>query len=325
MDENIESFINYSENKTNSKLKRKLLTCVINAEFNVIGNFLKDQKTKRAFFVREMHGISSIFNHDKDENKFFLIFPKKKGVNLEIKDFMINNLNSNNILTDLFLLKGELLFSKEWESYKKFVTRYISITKENFNNKDSINIYSNKENIINNNSNFLDNIISFYIDVKDNSTVIINEIIYDLNESISSRFYDISVIFFNKLKKYFEKNFKIYICNESILINRNILQTFKFIMSRKIFYNKRFEIKDIQKFEDEINIYVDITDKTFPDSVYQSRCHLLKLSDVSCFVSIISLIDVKYFSLNKRFNTLKAAIIVVLKLLKNNIEKELIQ
>jgi hypothetical protein len=171
----------------------------------------------------------------------------------------------------------------------------------------------------------LDNIISFYIDVKDNSTVIINEIIYDLNESISSRFYDISVIFFNKLKKYFEKNFKIYICNESILINRNILQTFKFIMSRKIFYNKRFEIKDIQKFEDEINIYVDIRDKTFPDSVYQSRCHLLKLSDVSCFVSIISLIDVKYFSLNKRFNTLKAAIIVVLKLLKKNIEKELIQ
>ena len=325
MDENIESFINYSENKANTKLKRKLLTCVINAEFNVIGNFLKDQKTKRAFFVREMHGISSIFNHDKDDDKYFLIFPKKKGVNLEIKDFMINNLNSNNILKDLFLLKGELLFSKEWESYKKFVTRYISITKENFNNKDSINIYSNKENIINNNSNFLDNIISFYIDVKDNSTVIINEIIYDLNESISSRFYDISVIFFNKLKKYFEKNFKIYICNESILINRNILQTFKFIMSRKIFYNKRFEIKDIQKFEDEINIYVDIRDKTFPDSVYQSRCHLLKLSDVSCFVSIILLIDVKYFSLNKRFNTLKAAIIVVLKLLKKNIEKELIQ
>ena len=325
MDENVESFINYSENKSNIKLKRKLLTCVINAEFNVIGNFLKDQKTKRAFFVREMHGLSSVFNHEKDENKFFLIFPKKKGVNLEIKDFMINNLNSNNILQDLFLLKGELLFSKEWESYKKFVTRYISITKENFNNKDSINIYSNKENIINNNSNFLDNIISFYIDVKDNSTVIINEIIYDLNESISSRFYDISVIFFNKLKKYFEKNFKIYICNESILINRNILQTFKFIMSRKIFYNKRFEIKDIQKFEDEINIYVDIRDKTFPDSVYQSRCHLLKLSDVSCFISIISLIDVKYFSLNKRFNTLRAAIIVVLKLLKKNIEKELIQ
>lgn len=325
MDENVESFINYSENKANTKLKRKLFTCVINAEFNVIGNFLKDQKTKRAFFVREMHGLSSVFNHEKDENKFFLIFPKKKGVNLEIKDFMINNLNSNNILQDLFLLKGELLFSKEWESYKKFVTRYISITKENFNNKDSINIYSNKENIINNNSNFLDNIISFYIDVKDNSTVIINEIIYDLNESISSRFYDISVIFFNKLKKYFEKNFKIYICNESILINRNILQTFKFIMSRKIFYNKRFEIKDIQKFEDEINIYVDIRDKTFPDSVYQSRCHLLKLSDVSCFVSIISLIDVKYFSLNKRFNTLKAGIIVVLKLLKKNIEKELIQ
>ena len=322
MNENVESFINYSENKANIKLKRKLLTCVINSEFNVISNFLKDPKTNKAFFLREMHGIASIFDRDNDDSKYFLIFPKQKGVNLEIKDFMINNLNSNNILKDLYLLKGELLFSKEWESYKKFVTRFIPITKENFNNKDNININSN---IINNNSNFLDHIISYYIDIKDNSTVIMSEIIYDLNESIVTRFYDISAIFFNKLKKYFEKNFKIYMCNESILINRNILQTFKFIMSRKLFYNKRFEIKDIQKFEDEINIYVDIRDKTFPDSVYQSRCHILKLSDISCFVSIISLIDVKYFSLNKRFNTLKAAIIVVLKLLKQNIEKELIQ
>ena len=322
MNENVEPFLNYSENKANNKLKRKLLTCVINAEFNVISNFLKDPKTNKAFFLREMHGIAAIFDGDNDDSKYFLIFPKQKGVNLEIKDFMINNLNSNNILKDLYLLKGELLFSKEWESYKKFVSRYIPITKENFNNKNSININSN---IINNNSNFLDHIISYYIDIKDNSTVIISEIIYDLNESIFARFYDITAIFFNKLKKYFEKNFKIYMCNESILINRNILQTFKFIMSRKIFYNKRFEIKDIQKFEDEINIYVDIRDKAFPDSVYQSRCHILKLSDVSCFVSIISLIDVKYFSLNKRFNTLKAAIIVVLKLLKQNIEKELIQ
>ena len=324
MDENVESFPNYSENKTNSKLKRKLFTCVINAEFNVISNFLKDNKAKRAFFLREMHGVSSLLNFDNDKDKYFLFFPKKKGLNLEIKDFMINNLNSSKILKDHYLLKGEYIFSKEWESHKQFISRNIPITKENFDNKDNIIIYSSKENIIRN-SNFMDHLISFYIDVKDNSTVIISEIVYDLNESIFSRFYDISVIFFNKLKKYFEKNFKIYICNESILINRNILQTFKFIMSRKIFYNKRFEIKDIQKFEDEINIYVDIRDKTFPDSVYQSRCHILKLSDISCFVSIISLIDVKYFSLNKRFNTLKAAIIVVLKLLKQNIEKELIQ
>ena len=48
MDENIESFINYSENKTNTKLKRKLLTCVIKAEFNVIGNFLR-QKSQKTF------------------------------------------------------------------------------------------------------------------------------------------------------------------------------------------------------------------------------------------------------------------------------------
>ena len=94
-------------------------------------------------------------------------------------------------------------------------------------------------------------------------------------------------------------------------------------MSRKIFYNKRFEVKEIQKFDDEISIYVDIRDKTYPDSVYQTRCHILKLSDISCFASIISLIDIKFFNL-ERFTTLKAAISLSLKLLKKNIEKEMI-
>ena len=95
-------------------------------------------------------------------------------------------------------------------------------------------------------------------------------------------------------------------------------------MCLKAFQNKRFEIKEIQKYKEEINIYIDIRDKLFPDSVYQAKCIILKLSDISSFVSILLLIDLNYFSLSKRFSTLKAATILVLKCLKKNIEKEII-
>ena len=103
------------------------------------------------------------------------------------------------------------------------------------------------------------------------------------------------------------------------------MQIFNYILSLKAFRNDRFEIKDIQKFNDEINIYIDIKDKTYPNSVYKIRCHILKLSDISCFITIISLIDINYFNLKERFTTLKEAIIFVLKLLKKKIEKEIIQ
>ena len=53
-------------------------------------------------------------------------------------------------------------------------------------------------------------------------------------------------------------------------------QIFKYIISLKIFYQKRFIIKDIQKYEDEINIYLDIQDKIYPDSFYRTRLHNTK-------------------------------------------------
>ena len=109
------------------------------------------------------------------------------------------------------------------------------------------------------------------------------------------------------------------------VINRSITQVFNYIMSRKLIYHKKFEIKDIQKFKEEINIYVDVKDQIYPDSYFQCRCHILKLSEISCFVSVIALIDVKHFSFSKRFITLKAAIIIVLKKLKQKIESEVIK
>jgi hypothetical protein len=168
-------------------------------------------------------------------------------------------------------------------------------------------------------------VFSFYSDINNSSTVLINEIYYNLGENEINRVCDILNIYYEKGKNFISKNLNIYLCCESTLINRSITQVFNYIMSRKLIYHKKFEIKDIQKFKEEINIYVDVKDQIYPDSYFQCRCHILKLSDISCFVSVIALIDVKHFSFSKRFITLKAAIIIVLKKLKQKIESEVIK
>lgn len=317
-----ESKLKYLKDNIYSQLKKLIFPINIKVEFNMIMNFLKDMKNLRAFVLREMHGICSakvINGINYNENfEFCFIFPKKKGEFLEIKDFMANNIKSNNSLSNNYIYRGKIIYIEEWENYKKIIIRFYLLNSNNENN----NIIKNS---VNEKSNFIDVTLSFYIDINDNSTVIINELLYDIKENEFSRFNDLMKIFFKKIKCFLEKNFNTYICNESILINRSIGQIFNYIMSLKIFYNKRFEIKEIQKFKNEINIYIDIRDKQYPESVYHSRCHILGLSEISSFVTIITLIDVKYFSLNKRLSTLKAAIILVLKLLKRNIEKEIIE
>ena len=307
----------------NCNLKQKLLPVILKVEFNMIMDLLNDPKIFRIFFVREMHGIASsnFFSSKLIKDKcFFIIFPKKKGDILKIDDFLINKINNNNILDNYYMYNFKMIHFEQWEKHRKIILRF------NLLNKDKN--YNNNNNFINNNSdsklsNYIDIKISLYLDINDNSTIIINEFLYDLNESEFSRFYDISNIYYQKLKIYFEKNLKFYFCNESALINRSMKQIFNYIMSLKIFHHERFEIKEIEKFKEEINIYVNIRDKNYPDSIYQAKCIILKLSDISSFVSILLLIDVNYFSLSKRFSYLKAAVIVVLKLLKKKIEKEI--
>ena len=314
--------INNSE-YINCNLKQKLLPVILKVEFNMIMDLLNDPKIFRVFFVREMHGIASsnFFSSKLIKDKcFFIIFPKKKGDILKIDDFLINKINNNNILDNYYMYNFKMIHFEQWEKHRKFILRFNLLNKDKNYNKNNNSINNNSDSIL---SNYVDIEISLYLDINDNSTIIINKFLYDLNESEFSRFYDISNIFYQKLKIYFEKNLKFYFCNESALINRSMNQIFNYIMSLKIFHHERFEIKEIEKFNEEINIYVNIRGKNYPYSIYQAKCIILKLSDISSFVSILLLIDVNYFSLSKRFSYLKAAVIVVLKLLKKKIEKEI--
>ena len=312
------------------KLKRKIQAITFQVEFDTLMNLLKDTKSMRTFFFREMHGICAVYGNEEKElsykNESFLLFPKKKDEILEINEFFQNNFKSNHIFVNNYVFKVKLIYNEEWEKYKKIIFRYEI---QNKDKKTSKNLSSDEnENINNNNledSKFVDVIFSFYLDINNSSTILINELYYNLGENIINRLCDIFNIYYEKAKIFISKNLNIYLCTESILINRSITQVFNYIMSRKLIYHKKFEIKDIQKFKEEINIYVDVKDQIYPDSYFQCRCHLLKLSDISCFVSVVSLIDVKHFSFSKRFHTLKAAIIIVLKKIKQKIESEVIE
>ena len=323
--------LEFWKNNIYPKLNRKLKTLSFQVEFNTLMNLLKDSKTMRTFLVREMHGFLAVYKDNQKEfstkDEFFLIFPKKKTEILELNEFLHNNFHSKHLFVNNIVLKGKLIYNEEWEKYKKAIYRFeLQNNDEEMksNKKKNIDV---KNEIINNNEDmyFVDSVFSFYLDINNSSTILINELYYNLEENDISRFCDILNVYYEKANNFINKNLNMYLCTESTLINRSMTQTFNYIISRKLLYHKKFEIKEIQKYKDEVNIFVDIKDQIYPDSYFQCRCHILKLSEISCFVSVIALIDVKHFSFSKRFLTLKSAIIIVLKKLKKKIESELIE
>ena len=334
-EKDVEITLEHLNKNVYSKLKRKIKTLSFQVEFNTLMNLIKDMKAMRTFMLREMHGICAVYKDEQKEfsskDEFFLIFPKKKNENLELNEFLLNNFNTNHIFVNNYVLKGKLIYNDEWEKYKKVIYRFVCQNKGKgtiFSKNKSKN---DKNEIINNSTDstedlyFIDAVFTFYLDINNSSTTLINEIYYNIGENEINRVWDILNIYYEKANEFISKNLNMYLCTESILINRSMTQIFNYIMSRKLFYHKKFEIKEIQKFKDEINIFVDIKDQIYKDSFFQCRCHILKLSEISCFVSVIALIDVKHFSFSKRFHILKSAIIIILKKLKEKIESELIE
>jgi hypothetical protein len=85
-----------------------------------------------------------------------------------------------------------LIYNEEWEKYKKIIFR---CEIQNKDKKTSKNLSSDEnENINNNNledSKFVDVIFSFYLDINNSSTILINELYYNLGENIINRLCDV--------------------------------------------------------------------------------------------------------------------------------------
>ena len=139
-DKNSQLTFEFLKNNVYNKLKLKIITITLQAEFDTLMNLIKDKKSMRTFMLREMHGICAILGRSQKEyslkGELYYIFPKKKDDILEINEFFQNNFKSNNILVNNYVYKGKIIYNEEWEKYKKVIFRFESQNKEKQVNKN---------------------------------------------------------------------------------------------------------------------------------------------------------------------------------------------
>lgn len=330
------------------KLRRKISVVSFKAGYDMMKQIYKDLKAMRILASRELHGVLLIRelndNKNNDSHNFSVntnqnyiwVFPKKSNVLLEMNDLNINNLPSDSYFNKNYIYLVRILIVENWESHMFYVFRFIKqFPNKNINNSINNNSisYNSKGNFIENKmdwnynfegKNFIDNVLSLYSDISDNSTKKVNEIYTDLSEKELERFCEVFEVFTKKLKVFVQKNLNIYLCNESILINRSLNQILNYILSCKAFSSERFKITKIIKGNDSVEIFVEIKDKFVKNSNYQTKFCIQSLSEISCYVLIMHMIDIKIFDLENRLIRLKTYTNYVLKTLKKKLENELI-
>lgn len=324
-----------------NKLKRKIISESFDAEFDMLNQTLRDRKSIKTFITREMHG--SLFYKIINSDQYILIYPKKDNEVFGINDFYTNNNYSNTILMKNHIFLCKWIAYDESENHSLTIIRLIKqIPKDNDNN-NSINTNNKNKKLTNINfgyfslninlrddfdnpnlENYFDEIISLYSDLSDNSTMMIIELYSNLSTKELERYAELTTVFNQRFKIFIKKNLNIYLCNESIIINRSLNQIFNYVISCKAFLNDRFKIKDIVKGVDTIEIFIETKDKFVPNSKYQTKLCIQSLSDISCFVLVMHMIDIKVFDIQTRLLRLKTYTSYVVKLLKKKIENELI-
>ena len=202
--------LEYLNKNVYSKFKKKIKTLTLQVEFDTLLNLLKDKKAMRTLILREMHGIYALFCENKDDfltkGDNYVVFPKKSNETLEINEFFLKNINSNHIYINNYVFKINLIYEEEWEKYRKIIYRFEIQNKDKQTKK---NIPKNQNEYINNNlhnsNNFVDLILSYYSDINNYSTFLINEVSYNLGENEINRVCDILNIHFEKVKNFISK------------------------------------------------------------------------------------------------------------------------
>ena len=185
------------------KIKSKRLIFQIKVEYNIITSFLFDSNILSSFFQKELNNnccqtsfkaqrTSKNNNNEKNDNYFILS-----------EDSMNANSNSFNVKT---------IYKKQCLNHSILILRLTKKVCPNLINKENTNKIEE----------FLDSVISFYIDIKDNSTILLNELYSNLSDEILSKFDKFLNIFYEKLKIFVKTKMNKYYCFESILIEKGM-------------------------------------------------------------------------------------------------------
>ena len=308
MDGNIP--ISYELLKENiyNKMKKKLFIFPIKVEYSIISNFLLNPNILRTFFKKEMNNIflfkknPSVKNERSINNSNNDIY-QEEGYNEFI--LLNNNIRGN----DVFKVKS--IYNKHCLNHSILILRFIKV--EPSNNKD-----------INKNPRFkqiLDSVISFYTDINDNSTVLINELYSNLPDSLLEKFIEIVHCFYKNLLKFVKEKMNKFVCFESILIPNNMETIFNYLNSCKIFHNGKIKIEKIQKFKGKIEISADIS-SLFPVNICETKLFIKNISNNDCLLVILNWMKISDFYIQGKLLNIKSIISMFLKKLRCRIKNE---
>ena len=227
--------------------------------------------------------------------------------------FILPN-NNPNKKNDFFKVKS--IFHKNYINHSLLILRFIKeevININNDNNKDENNVSKSEQ--------ILDNVISFYVDIADNSTLLINEIYSNFDEHLFTNFVHFIHFFYQKMKKYVHEKINYFYCFKSILIPKKMINIFDYLYSCKIFHHEKFKISEIKKFKSRTEISC-IIGSLFPVNICEAKLCIISLSNYICLVEIESLMNPSCFNEQEKLLNINSIFSVFLKKLKNRIDNE---
>ena len=302
MDENSMTYEFLKENIYN-KIKHKILIFKIKAEYNIISNFLFDANILSSFFQKELNNnccqtsftvkkTSQHNNNNENSPNYFILTEDGKDTN-----------------SNFFSVKT--IYKKRCPNHSMIIIR---LTK-----KDCSNLID-KENA-NKIEEFLDSVISFYIDIKDNSTILLNELYSNLSDEILSKFNKFLNIFYEKLKVFVKTKMNKYYCFESILIEKSMTDIYKYLLSCKLFRDEKIKIKKINKMKNIIEITCQVISLFQLDSC-EGKLFIKSLSKDCCLVEIVNLVNIGDYNSQEKLLSLKSLNSLFLKMLRNRVLQE---
>ena len=270
------------------KIKSKRLIFQIKVEYNIITSFLFDSNILSSFFQKEL-------NNNCCQTSFKAQRTSKNNNNEK-------NDNSFNVKT---------IYKKQCLNHSILILRLTKKVCPNLINKENTNKIEE----------FLDSVISFYIDIKDNSTILLNELYSNLSDEILSKFDKFLNIFYEKLKIFVKTKMNKYYCFESILIEKGMKDIFKYLSSCKIFKSENINIKKINKMKNIIEISCQIN-SLFQVNLCEAKLFIKSLSNDCCLVEIVSLMSIGDFNAQEKLLNIKSVFSLFLKKLRTRIIKE---
>jgi hypothetical protein len=169
--------------------------------------------------------------------------------------------------------------------------------------------------------NVIDLNISFYINIDDNSTIIINDFFSQLSDLLLRKFNSIVLFFNKKLQSFVKEKMNKFYCIESILINYNMDYIFNYLLSCQIFHNEKFKIKKIERKKDRIIISCRIG-TLFPGNNCESKLAIMNISNHNSIINILNLINNSDFEFQEKFLNTKTYVSIFLQKLRAKINND---